>query len=84
VPLADIDRTRARKRIVLAGDVPTPVNPPSGCRFHPRCPHAVERCRREEPELRELRPGQWAACHLADASGWTAANAVAHASTGSA
>jgi len=50
----------------LQGEIPSPIDPPAGCRFHPRCPHAVERCRREEPLMRELRPGQWAACHLAE------------------
>ncbi len=47
-----------------AGDVPSPINPPSGCHFHTRCPYAVERCRIETPALREVRSGQWAACHL--------------------
>ena len=54
----------ARKRIILHGDVPSPINPPSGCRFHTRCPYAVERCRIEEPAIREVRPGQHVACHL--------------------
>jgi oligopeptide/dipeptide ABC transporter ATP-binding protein len=53
-----------RKRIILSGDVPSPTNPPAGCRFHTRCPYAIERCRNEEPALRELRPGHFAACHL--------------------
>jgi len=53
-----------RKRIILSGDVPSPIKPPPGCRFHTRCPYAVERCRQEEPALRELRPGHFAACHL--------------------
>jgi oligopeptide/dipeptide ABC transporter ATP-binding protein len=53
------------KRIVLRGDVPTPLNPPDGCRFHTRCPIAEERCRREEPVLRTLGDGRSAACHLA-------------------
>jgi oligopeptide/dipeptide ABC transporter ATP-binding protein len=53
-----------RKRIILSGDVPSPTSPPAGCRFHTRCPYAIERCRNEEPALRELRPGHFAACHL--------------------
>jgi len=53
------------ERIVLPGDVPSPVRPPSGCPFHPRCRLAEERCRQEVPALRELQPGHWAACHLA-------------------
>jgi len=53
-----------RKRIILSGDVPSPTNPPAGCRFHTRCPYAIERCRNEEPAMRELRPGHFAACHL--------------------
>ena len=53
-----------RRRIILKGDVPSPTNPPPGCRFHTRCPYAVERCRVEEPAMRELRPGHFAACHL--------------------
>ena len=53
-----------RKRIILSGDVPSPVNPPQGCRFHTRCPYAFERCRVEVPAMREVAPGQIAACHL--------------------
>jgi oligopeptide transport system ATP-binding protein len=53
-----------RQRIVLQGDVPNPIRPPSGCHFHPRCPHAMERCRTEAPLLREIAPGRMAACHL--------------------
>ena len=53
-----------RNKRVLQGDVPSPVNPPSGCHFHTRCPYAVERCKVEEPLLREVRPGQLVACHL--------------------
>ena len=52
-----------RTRIILEGDVPSAVNPPSGCRFHPRCPFATEVCSQEEPELRELAPDHFAACH---------------------
>jgi len=52
------------QRIVLDGDVPSPVNPPAGCHFHTRCPYAMARCRSEPPALRELAPGHFAACHL--------------------
>ena len=50
--------------MVLEGDVPSPINPPSGCYFHTRCPYAVERCRTGSPALREIAPGQTVACHL--------------------
>jgi peptide/nickel transport system ATP-binding protein len=53
-----------RQRIVLPGEVANPMNPPSGCRFHPRCPRAMPHCRTEEPEWREVRPGRFTACHL--------------------
>jgi oligopeptide/dipeptide ABC transporter ATP-binding protein len=53
-----------RQRIVLRGEVPNPMNPPDGCRFHPRCPKAMERCANEEPEGREVKPGRFTACHL--------------------
>jgi peptide/nickel transport system ATP-binding protein len=52
--------------IALAGEVPSPANPPAGCYFHPRCPHVVDRCRTEPPALREVAPGQLARCHRAD------------------
>ncbi|MBV9754034.1 MAG: peptide ABC transporter substrate-binding protein, partial [Hyphomicrobiales bacterium] len=55
-----------RTRIVLRGDVPSPINPPQGCRFNTRCPYAFDRCRAEEPQLRPLGEAQWAACHLHD------------------
>ncbi len=55
-----------RQRTILKGDVPSPLNPPKGCRFHPRCPVAVEKCSREEPQFKELMPEHWAACWVAE------------------
>jgi oligopeptide transport system ATP-binding protein len=60
------DPSVKRKRIVLQGDVPNPIHPPSGCHFHTRCPKAMARCKTEEPLLREVAPGRMAACHLND------------------
>ncbi len=57
---------RSRKRVILKGDVPSPINPPSGCHFHTRCLYATARCREEAPALRELAPGHFASCHLHD------------------
>jgi len=62
VPLPD--PTAPRRRIILSGDVPSPINPPTGCRFHTRCPYAEARCRVEEPAMREVKPGHLVACHL--------------------
>jgi oligopeptide transport system ATP-binding protein len=65
VPIPDPELEARRERVVLAGEVPSPLNPPSGCVFHPRCPIAIDRCPRELPALREVKPGHWAACILA-------------------
>jgi oligopeptide transport system ATP-binding protein len=64
VPVPDPRKERIRKRTILVGDVPSPINPPSGCRFHPRCPVAVEKCKTVVPEWREASPQHWVACHL--------------------
>jgi oligopeptide/dipeptide ABC transporter ATP-binding protein len=63
VPIPDPDLARQRKRIVLEGDVPSPINPPSGCRFHPRCQYATQVCREVEPPLTDYGNGHLAACH---------------------
>ncbi len=62
VPSADPDLMM--KRILLPGDVPSPINPPSGCKFHPRCRYAKDICSKEIPEWREISPEHWTACHL--------------------
>jgi peptide/nickel transport system ATP-binding protein len=70
------DPSVKRERILLKGDVPSPINPPSGCRFHTRCPFAFQRCRTEIPALRQLREGHVAACHLNDLPGHPLARAA--------
>jgi oligopeptide/dipeptide ABC transporter ATP-binding protein len=60
------DPTLKRERTILKGDVPSPLNPPKGCRFHPRCPVAIDRCSVDEPVFKEIRPDHWAACWLVE------------------
>ena len=62
IPDPEVERTRAHQ--IVKGEVPSPINPPSGCVFHPRCQMAVDNCKKEIPEFRELRPGHWVACSV--------------------
>ena len=64
--IPQVDQDAQTQRIHLEGEVPSPSNPPSGCHFHTRCPRCWERCRQEEPALREIKPGHFVACHLYD------------------
>jgi oligopeptide/dipeptide ABC transporter ATP-binding protein len=63
--IPEVDPETKRKRIILPGDVPSPIHPPPGCPFHPRCPIAEARCKAEVPMLREMSSGHWVVCHLA-------------------
>ncbi|QHT60605.1 dipeptide ABC transporter ATP-binding protein [Paenibacillus lycopersici] len=65
IPVPDLDVAENKERIVLSGDLPSPVNPPSGCPFRTRCPFATEKCAAEVPAFREVEPNHWAACHYA-------------------
>jgi oligopeptide/dipeptide ABC transporter ATP-binding protein len=65
VPIANPDRARNRQRILLKGDIPSPLNPPNGCNFSTRCPVAQERCFKEDPLYREISPKHYVACHFA-------------------
>jgi oligopeptide transport system ATP-binding protein len=62
VPVPDPKIEAERKRIILTGDVPSPINPPAGCRFHTRCPHVIDECKRTEPQLVQIKPAHFAAC----------------------
>ena len=64
VPVPDPEVSRSRRRIVLEGDIPSPIGPPSGCRFHTRCPYAMDKCKECVPQFKEYGPGHYAACHL--------------------
>ena len=82
VPIPDPNIERG-KRIILTGDVPSPVHRPSGCHFHTRCPYAFAECKTIDPQLREVRPGCWVACHLHDPKIDQPAAAKPQPSTGS-
>ena len=77
IPIPDPSREAARSRIVLTGDIPSPVDPPSGCRFHTRCPIAFDRCRTEIPAFKNYGGGHQAACHWVEEHNGAAPTLVA-------
>ncbi len=79
IPIPEPEVERRRKRIILSGDIPSPVNPPSGCRFHTRCPVAFDRCSVEVPAFKEYAPGHRAACHWVEEHGGNAPDLTATA-----
>ncbi len=68
--LAEVPRLDSRRKnfVSIKGEIPSPLTPPPGCHFHPRCPHAMPRCTIEQPDLREIAPLHFSACHLNDAA----------------
>jgi oligopeptide transport system ATP-binding protein len=68
IPVPDPEKQKHRHRILLQGDLPSPINPPSGCRFRTRCPIAQDRCAQETPPFKEVAPGHHCACHFATAN----------------
>ena len=66
--LREVPRLETRRSTFkpIEGEIPSPLDPPTGCHFHPRCPHATARCRDEQPALKEVQAGWWSACHLND------------------
>jgi oligopeptide/dipeptide ABC transporter ATP-binding protein len=80
IPIPDPAVEARRKRVILSGDIPSPVTPPAGCRFHTRCPIAFDRCRVEIPPLRAYAPGHLAACHWVEEHNGAAPDLTAPAS----
>jgi oligopeptide/dipeptide ABC transporter ATP-binding protein len=76
IPIPDPSVEARRRRIILRGDIPSPVTPPAGCRFHTRCPVAFERCRVEIPPLKSYAPGHLAACHWVEEHGGAAPDLI--------
>ncbi len=64
IPIPDPELARRKERVRVTGEPPSPINPPKGCRFHPRCPYATDRCRKEEPRFKEVSKDHWVACRL--------------------